>query len=322
MSVLRRSLILFGMLIFTVGVMAQTVADAGSLYNEGNTFYKDKDYASAISSYESALKTADAVGGDAIDLKLKIEAQLAKAYYANAGVNYKAKKYNNAIDGYKKTADFASSIGDDDLAKKSTKNIAKVRTSKGADLLKDNKLDEALAEFGKSLEIYPTYYKTYYYQMLTYKSKDDMAKMMESADNAIKYAGDNSKAQKTVKKVKSTASKALVNAGAKEIQREHPSEAIAYLNDSFKYSNTSCMPHYYLALAYSKEKKYEDAISSAQKALSIESDKDKSDVYFALGLAYEGKGDSANACSAYQKVTTGPNVEAAKYQMTQVLKCS
>ena len=82
------------------------------------------------------------------------------------------------------------------------------------------------------------------------------------------------------------------------------------------------MPHYYLALAYSKEKNYEDAISSAQKALSIEPDKDKSDVYFALGLAYEGKGDSTNACSAYKKVTTGPNVEAAKYQMTQVLKCS
>ncbi len=45
-------------------------------------------------------------------------------------------------------------------------------------------------------------------------------------------------------------------------------------------------------------------------------------MYFALGQAYEGKGDAGGACTAYKNVTSGPNVEAAKYQITTVLKCN
>ncbi len=314
-------MLLVGLLVMAFSITAQTVADAGSLYNEGNTYYKDKDYKGAVTAYESALKMTESIGADAVDLQLKIEAQLAKAYYANASTKFTNKKYDDAIAGYKKTAEFATKIGDSDLAKKSTGNVAKVHSSKGAALLKENKLDEALVEFDKSLEISPKYYLTYYYQMLTYKSKDDMDKMMESADKAIEYGGSSSKAQKTLKKVKSNASKALVNAGAKEIQREHPEEAIKLLNDSFKYDQGDAMTYYYLALAYTKAKKFDDAITAGQKAITVEPDKDKSDVYFTLGLAYEGKGDNANACASYKKVKSGPNVEAAKYQITQVLKC-
>ncbi len=321
MSLLKRSVLFLGVLVFSVSLFAQTVGDAGSLYNDGNTYYKEKDYSSAASSYEQALEMAKLIGSDANELRGKIEEQLAKAYYADATELYKKKKFDEAIAAYKKTAAFAKEIGDEDRVKKSTKNIAKVRTTKGTELLKKNKADEALVEFEMSLELYPTYYKTFYGQMLAYKMKDDMGKMMESADKTIEYGSKSTKGQKTAMKAKSTASKSLVNAGAKEIQNEHPKEAIQYINDSFKYDEGDANAYYYLALAYSKANQFDEAISAAQKAISIDPEKDKSDVYFALGLAYEGKGDSANACGAYKKVTSGPNVEAAKYQMTQVLKC-
>ena len=321
MSLLKRSVLFLGVLFISVSLMGQSVADAGGLYNDGNTYYKEKDYSSAVTAYEEALEMARLVGSEADDLKGKIETQLVKAYYADATGLYKKKKFDEAIAAYEKTAVFAKEVGDTDRAKKSTTNIAKVRTTKGTSLLKQNKVDDAIVEFDKSLEIYPKYYKTFYGMMLAYKSKDDMTKMMENADKVIEYGGANSKAAKTVKKTKSTVSKALINAGAKEIQRERPAGAIQYINDSFKYADGGANAYYYLALAYSKEGKFDDAISAAQKAISIEPEKDKSDVYFALGLAYEGKGDNTNACDAYKKVTSGPNVEAAKYQMTQVIKC-
>ncbi len=45
-------------------------------------------------------------------------------------------------------------------------------------------------------------------------------------------------------------------------------------------------------------------------------------MYFALGQACEGVGNNADACAAYKNVTSGPNIEVAKYQITQVLKCN
>ena len=70
-----------------------------------------------------------------------------------------------------------------------------------------------------------------------------------------------------------------------------------------------------------QEKAYSKAIEAANKALEL-NEGDKSDIYFEIGQAQEGKGNTAGACSAYKKVTGGNNIETAKYQMTTVLKCS
>lgn len=322
MSILKKSLVLIGMILFTASVFAQSVEEAGAKYNEGNEFYKEKNYASAITSYEAALEIAVNTGADADDLKTSIEKQLLNSYYNEAIEKYKGGKFDAAIAMFEKTYAFGDQIDDNSKSKNAKSYIAKVRTSKGSSLLKKNKVDDALAEYTMAIEILPDYYKAYYGLMLVYKSQDDFVNMMASADKVIELGASDSKAGKTVKKTKSTTSKALVNAGAKEIQNGNAKKAIEFINDSYKYDQGDANSYYYLTLAYNIEKNWSESISSAQKAISIEPEKDKSEIYFALGQAYEGSGDSANACTAYKSVTTGPNVDAAKYQMTQVLKCN
>ncbi|MBT3173576.1 MAG: tetratricopeptide repeat protein [Lentimicrobiaceae bacterium] len=321
MSLLKKSLLFLGVALISLNVDAQTVSDAGAMYNEGNGYYKEKDYADAIIAYEEAMEIANMVGGDADELKERIQTNLLKAYYGNATAFYKKGKFDEAIAGYEKSYAYAEKVGDSKKMTSSKNNIAKVRTSKGTSYLKNNKADDALAEFNMALEIYPTYYKTYYGMMLAYKSKGDLTKMVANADKVLEYGGNNPKAAKTVAKTKSTVSKSLVNAGAKEIQKENATKAVDYINASFTYASGSANAYYYLTLAYSIENNWNKAISSAEKAINIDPTKDKSDVYFALGQAYEGNGDSSNACSAYKSVTNGPNVDAAKYQIAQVLKC-
>ncbi len=87
-----------------------------------------------------------------------------------------------------------------------------------------------------------------------------------------------------------------------------------------KYQAGSADTYYYLAIAYNKTKAYSKAIEAANKALGMK-EGDKSDIYFELGQALQGKGDASGACGAYKKVSTGPNVDAAKYQVEQILKC-
>ncbi len=318
---LKRSLLLASMIMLTFVVMAQSVEDAGAKYNEGNEFYKEKDYSNAVTSYEAALSIANEAGADADDLKGSIEKQLMNAYYKNGLAHYKARKFDAAIAFFEKGYASSEKLGNASMKKKTSSYIAKVRSSKGNSLLKSNKINEAFAEYEMAIEILPTYPNAYYGKGMVYKSKDDMANMMISMDKAIELGATNPKAAKIVKKAKSTTSKTLVNAGAKEIQKEHGKKAAEYIVSSFKYAPGNAKAYYYLSLAYNNTKSWDKAIEAANKAIGLEAD-DKGDMYFALGQAYEGKGDASGACTAYKNVTSGPNIEAAKYQITQVLKCN
>lgn len=312
---------MLSMVMLTVVVMAQSVEDAGAKYNEGNDSYKEKAYSKAVTAYETALNIANEAGADADELKGSIEKQLMKAYYKNGKLQYPAREFDAAIASFEKSYALSEQLGNGSMKTKTTTYIAKVRSSKGNSLLKSNKVDDAFAEYEMALEILPTYVNAYYGKVLVYKSKDDMTNMIINMDKVIEYGADNPKAAKIIKKAKSTGSKALVNAGAKEIQKEHGKKAAEYIVSSFNYAPGNAKAYYYLTLAYNKTQNWDEAITAANKAIGIETD-DKSDMYFALGQAYEGKSDATGACTAYKSVTSGPNVEAAKYQITQVLKCN
>jgi len=304
---------------FTFVVMAQSVEEVGAKYNEGNGLYKEKDYTNAIAAYESGIELANEVGFEADDLKGTMETQLMNAYYKN-GLQYKKIGIDAAIASLEKAYELAGELDDDSMKTKSASVTSKLRSAKGNSLLKKDKIEEAFAEYEMALEINPNCVKAYYGIGRVYKSKGDYKNMIVNMDKVIEVGADNPKATKTVKKAKSTTSKALVNAGAKEIQREHGKKAAEYINMSFTYAPGNAKAYYYLSLAYNNTSSWDDAITAANKAVSLETG-DKGDIYFALGQAYEGKGDVTGACTAYKSVTTGPNVEAAKYQMTQVLKC-
>jgi len=312
---------MLGLVVFVLGLSAQSVEEAGTKYNEGNEFVKEKNYQAAVPVYEQALKIADEVGPDAADLKTNIETQLGNAYY-RAGVDlYKAKKIKASIAMLEKGYAFAGQVGDNDLKAKTADLVSQLRSKLGDSLRKKNQLDDAYAEYEMALEIDPTCVKAVYGEGLVFKEKDDLDKMLEKMDKVIKMSDGDEKLQKLADAARKTSSNALEVAGAKELQNGNAEKAIQLINQSMTYLPGEANTYYYLLLAYNKLNDWDNAIASGTKALELKKD-DKSEIYFGLGQANEGKGDSAAACSAYKNVTSGPNVEAAKYQMTQVLKCS
>ena len=318
MNILKRSLFILGFSIFTMGLFAQSVEDAGAKYNEGNTAMKEKKYSSAVASYEEALKIASSAM-DAEELKGNIETQLMAAYYKQ-GVSIYKKDLDGAISILEKGYAFASELGDSKYIKKYKSTIAQIRTKKGDALTEEKKLEEAYAEYEMALKLKPNYPKSLYGQGKVYKEKGDLEMMMEKMDLVIKYGADNPKMAKTIKNAKNVAATALYNEAQFEIQKEHGKKAVELLNNTMKYSTANADTYSSLAKAYNQTKQFNEAITSAKKALEM-TEGDKSGIYFQLGKALEGSGDTTGACDAYKKVTTGPNVEAAKYQITQTLKC-
>ena len=317
---LKKSLMLVGLLIFVSAVFAQSVDEVGAKYNEGNESYNAKDYAKAVEAYKAGLEMADQVGMEADDLKASIEKQLGNAYYKNGIALYKAKDLDGSVAVLDKGYAFAKEMDDAKLQKKFVSVIAQIRSKKGDALRKEKKLDEAYAEYQMALEVKPSCIKAFYGQGMVFKAKGDMTKMMEKMDKVIEYGEGNSKAAKTVAAAQTTASKSLYNAALTALQKNEANKAITYLNDSFKYGEGTADTYYYLAVSYNKTKKWAEALNAAEKALTLK-EGDKSDIYFEQGQAFEGNGDATNACSAYKKVTGGANVESAKYKLTQTLKC-
>lgn len=320
MNVLKKTLLLAGLTVFSIGLFAQSVDEAGAKYNEGNTAMSNKKYSAAVASYESALKIANAAGPAAADLKTNIEKQLVSAYTKDGVVKYKKKDYDASVASLDKGYDLAGKLGDKDTQSKLIEYIAKIRSAKGMSLIKEKKLDAALAEFDKAHKVKPDCAISYYGKGLVYKEKGDMDKMMQNMDEAIKLGDEHSSMKKYGDKAKDAAGKTLLAVATEEITKEHGDVAADLINKSFKYEKGTADTYYYLTIAYVKSKKYADAVTAAKKALDLQSG-DKSNIYFELGQALEGTGDVSGACDAYKKVTAGPNVDAAKYQITQKLNC-
>ncbi len=312
---------MIGFVLVTMGLSAQTVEEAGTKYNEGNEFVKEQNYAAALPVYEQAFDIAEKVGPDAAELKGNIEKQLGNAYY-RAGVDqFKGKKINQSIATLEKGYAFAVKVGDEDLKTKIADLVSQLRTKVGDSMRKKGKLDEAYAEYEMALEIDPSCAKAIYGQGLVFKEKDDLKMLTEKMDQVIVMTDGSEKLQKLADAARKIAGNALVVAGAKELQSGEAKKAIEHINNSFGYEDGDANSYYYLLVAYNKTKQWDDAIISGNKALELKTE-DKSEIYFGLGQANEGKGDAAAACEAYNNVTSGPNVDAAKYQIAQVLKCS
>lgn len=311
---------MMGLVVFTLSLFAQTVEEAGAKYNEGNELVKGGNYQAAVPVYEQALELADGAGAEAADLKGSIEKQLSNAYY-RAGVNlYKSKKINASIALLEKGYAFGQQIGDEELKGKTADLVSQLRSKLGDSMRKKDKLDEAYAEYEMALKIDPSCVKAIYGQGLVFKEKDDLEKMKEKMNQVIKLGDGSDKLQKLADAARQTTSNTLEVAGAKELQGGDAHKAIKLINESFEYAPGEANSYYYLLVAYNKISEWENAIAAGTKALELKKE-DKSEIYFGLGQANEGKGDAAAACEAYKNVTSGPNVESAKYQMTQTLKC-
>ena len=320
MKTLKTTLILLFIGIVSLSY-AQDLNEAGSAFNDGNEAIKSKDYAGAVKHYESSLDMCNMIGADAAELQSKVEDQLTKAYYYNAQILAKKKKYTESIDQCEKALKAAEASNDAKTKKKVENFIPKVYSYQGLGLVSDNKYDEAITVFQKALDNKETCVTSYYGLGLAYKEKDDIETAIQNFDLAVSNGANDPKAKKMVTNAKDAASKMLEVAAAKELQIEHNDKAIEYLNKANEYDGGSFNTYYLLTLANNKLKKYDAAIASATAGLGF-SGGDISLLNFELGKAYEGKGDATNACAAYKKVTSGPNVQAAQFQVKEVLKCN
>jgi tetratricopeptide (TPR) repeat protein len=308
-------IILFGTTLIS---NAQDINAVGEKFNEGIQFTKEKNYPSAIEAYQATIDMASQLGEEGAELKGKAEQAIASSYY-NYGVSlYKSKDYTNAIKNFKIASEKSTAIGDQKTADASSTYIAGLYVGIGNSKFKKDDFENAIKDYKTALQYKPDYIKAYYSMGLVYKKQEDYDQMQQAFDKVLEMGAEN---DKTVVKTKDVAATTFLNAGAIDLQRMNYDEAIRHLELSTTYNPAESQAYYYMAVAYNGMKKWDEAIAACNMARDKGYDVE-SDIFFQIGQASEGKGDSSAACEAYAQVTDGPNVDAAKYQMSQVLGCN
>lgn len=293
----------------------QTINEAGEALNQGAELSKT-DPKAAIASFQQCIDVASQLGEEGAELQGKAESMIVKMHYRVAMSELKAKKYDEAIVSLQSTVEVADKYNDAEIKAKATKYIPEAYSKKGSTLSRAKKYDEAIAAYNKAIELNGKKGKYYFGRGVVYKKMKNLDAMKTDLDKAIELSKEGDKVSK---KCKSTLHKTYMNAGAKSIQKQKFADAAQLLSVATQYG-ASANAYYYQAVANNGIKKFDVAIEAANKALELEKE-DKMRVYFQLGTSYAGLGDNGNACVNFKKVTAGPYVEQAKYQVEQVLKC-
>ncbi len=320
MKLIVKSLLFAGLLFFGLNVSAQSVSDAGNLYNQANQQFKNKAFGPAVKLYEQALQTCKMVGPDAMELQTQVESQLAQAYFWNGISFYQKKQFDNAITQLQKSSKMAVKVNNTKFKGLATTYTARVYASKGNTFLMQKKYADAGAQYDAALKVDPNSINAYFGKSLMAKEQKNLDKMATLVKKVGTLIHTNSKGSQIYGQARRMAFGAFLNTGAVEIQKENYKGALTDFSKAKEFYAGSATLYYYIAVANVKLKKWDAAIANGRKALTMERNS-KSDIHFTLGQAYQGKGLKTNACNEFKNVKSGPNVAAAKYQMKNVLKC-
>lgn len=320
MKLIVKSLLFAGLLFLGLNVSAQTVQDAGNIFNKANQQFNNKAYGQAVKLYEQALTTCKAAGPDAMQLQMQVTTQLSKAeiYY---GVELaKQKQFDQSIAQLLNSRKLAAASGDAKTKALATKYASLIYYFKGNSLYLQKNLAGADAAYNSALKLDPNNIRVYVSMSKEALEQKNYSKMEEMIDKIKVLQSKDMRGSQYYGAVRQMAFKAYLNLGAKELQNKQSTKALEYFAKAKKYYAASSILYYNIAVANANLKRWDAAISNGKKALSLERNS-KDDIYFILGKAYQGKGMKTDACMEFKRVMHGPNVASAKYQIKHVLKC-
>lgn len=295
---------------------------AGAIYNEGNVALKAKNYPEAISKYEEALEICSIIGMDADDLKFNIENQLPGVQYSYGLDLVKQKKASAGLKVLKEALEGAKEVNDEKIISKSNKYISRILGSIGYSNTKKGAYDVALSKLDEALTYTPESGKIFLYKGLTYKKMGDEAKMDESLLNAITY-GRAENDEKTAMNSIKTGRGYYIALVQKSIEKKNYDQAIVSADKALKFDDHFGLAYYFKAVSFNNLKQFDKAIEAASLAseFSDSSQETQAGIHLELGKAFEGNGDTANACTEYTQASYGSFQAEADYKIKEVLKC-
>lgn len=214
----------------------------------------------------------------------------------------------------------AQQAGDTDVANKAQQYLARIDYTRGVALYKQEKFDEALAAFDRSITYDPDYDKAYYMKGLALKKLDRLDEAMDALQIAMEKGTGKAK-RAAADAIRDhyiyLASRALSRNG-EHIKASDGEEALSYLQKLMDHGvEPDADYYYYMAVALKAIGKNEEAVAMADKALELHrgSRTDKAKIYFIKGEALMAMQDYEGAKAAFKNAAYGSYKATAEHYL-------
>ena len=288
-------------------------------FNEGITALQSKNYASAITLFESVIdKGMDSEDSKILNCVATAKKTLPQCYRAT-GAQYAAKgDYDKAISYLKKAGEIAELYGNTVEKQKANMIMAKVYQVQGGVAFNAKDYATAASVFEKGYKANPRNVEMAQNLATCYCELDKYDEGMAIYDKICKMPAEKYAAAIE----KANASKALyTNNKVATLQKAGDFDGVIVMADKLQTTSPALAAKIRLE-AFNGKKDYAKVIASGEAAAAAQtSAEDKSAIYFIVGAAYNAKYNASNntdkasmakAVEYFQKVTAGSNVEAAK----------
>lgn len=307
----------------SLALAQSTTKDAVEAFNAGVTANEAKNYTEALAQFNKTLDICNQVGAEADEIRAQAEKVIPSVEF-NIGLGlYNQKKIEEAIAQIDKAKESAIKYGDEKTQRKAERVVPQLYNFLGNGALRDGQFDKAVDYYNKAIALDANYSKCYLGLGLAYSKMNNLDKAIEAFDKTIEIGTATNKTE-DVKDAKTAARDNLLVQATEEQKKDNYTDAYKHFNLALKYDDKSSEAYLGLAASCNKLSKFDEAVDAINKALPLlegTSDSNKAPYYFALGNAFIGKKDNANACDAFKKAAFGTFKEAADYQIKEVLKC-
>ena len=301
-------------------VSAQSAGEIVQKYNDGAAALQAKDWAKALSLFESVVKG----GADSEDSNVVNCVATAKKYiptcYQRIGTAAAGRKdFNAAIENLTKAAEKSELWGDMQGKAKANTILAKVYQVQGGEAFNAEDYVTAVAVFEKGYAANPRNTDMALNLAESYFKLGEYQKGMDVCNNicglnATKYEAAIASAREKMAMYTNNEVARLQQAG------DHDG-IIAMAEVMLASDPASALAEKIRIQAYNNKKDYDKVIELGETAAAAQlDDENKSDVYFILGAAYNAKEMKPQAIVNLEKVVAGNSVEVAKTALAELKK--
>lgn len=310
---MKKFFLLFAAVIMAAGTMsAQDLNKAIEAANNGNEAFQLGEYDLAIESFKSSLAIAEELGEEGAEHANTCKTALCNIYLAYAKNLIKSDNEDAALAKLDEAIVVAEGYGVADVVENAKELIPQVWMQKGNNALKAKDMANAIAAYGKVIEIDPAngdaYLRLGRALAATGKVDEAVAAYETAAAN-----GEEKDANKQLSTLFLKQAQACTKAKDYKGAIEKALKANSYLENANAYK-----------IAASSAQKLGDnaqCIEFYSKYLEIKPDaKDAAGVLFTIGALYQQGGDNAKAIEYYEKVATDPQFGPGAQEQLKVLK--